>query len=132
MNTKPISLEELTYALDRFAGSLNCYEYRPGTLLTDGTKFLLEMTNCHWLIDRIADAQTKTFLRKADGLQSWTACVHKDNSATLVCTNGRDRTIYREVIAHTYFVLGQSEPLKIFAGLAGDSQSVIIMLPSEK
>ena len=131
MNTKPISLEELTHALDRFSGTEKYHPYREHCVLTDGAKYLAENADCYWLIDYIYEAQSITFLKKAGGMQSWTVCVHQDKSATLVCKNTHNRTIHREVIAHTDFVLGHGEPFQLFADLFYGNHAVVIFLTTE-
>jgi len=92
--------------LRQFTGSSSFYTHPlfRGFVYTEGVQYLAEKGGAYWLIDKIFSLQLLPDL-KAGGFQCWTLKVSKDRTATLACTDGDYRKLYREEISYTDFPL---------------------------
>ena len=97
--------------LRQFTGTEHWYRHSlaRNVLYTDGSKYLADQAGAYWLIDTIALLQNHEATVKGEPFQAWTLTVEADQTATLVCTDGNRRTLYRESIPFTDFPLPRIE-----------------------
>lgn len=109
--------------LHQFTGS-ECFYRHPlfrGFVYTEGVQYVAEQGGAYWLIEKILSLQTLPTL-KAEAFQFWTLDVAENQTATLNCTDGNHRRVYREDMTFTDF------PLKAIQFYLTDRT---LLLPSE-
>ena len=87
---------------------------------TDGVKYVAD-NGAAWLIDKIAITTLHVGKLNRETFLTWTL-TKSDGGAQLVCTDGNDTELFREIIGFTDFPL---ETIKLFL------TNNILMLPSE-
>jgi hypothetical protein len=110
--------------MNQFTGSEHWYRHPLASSITftDGAKYVADAAGAYWLLNEIALAQRYVKEVAAEEFQVWTLAVNPDDTATLVCENGDDNTVYSKAIAFTDF---PREGITLW--VAGN----IIHLPSE-
>jgi hypothetical protein len=98
--------KKLTEAdLRNFTGSEHWYRHGlvRTILFTDGAKYIADEGGAYWLLDEIAFAQKGEKAVAAEEFQVWTLKVHADRTATLICGDGNNNTVYTKAIPLTDF-----------------------------
>lgn len=116
------STNNLTCELSQFIGTEKYYRFTNRHLLTDGTKFLMEKAECHWLMVAIASYLTRLY----DDYFAVALLHIRNNKAVLTIDDGNGTLFAKQVIEYTDFPLDE---IKLYCCLAEDAW--IIMLTSE-
>ena len=113
-----------TSQLRQFTGSENWYRHgiNRSVLYTDGAQFLAERGGAYWLLDIIAIAQQHEPRVAQEEFQVWKLLVRADRSATILCDDGNDNSVFTQEIPFTDFPLDE---VKLYFA------NNIIHLPSE-
>ena len=109
--------------LGQFMGTGRYYRISRRHLLTDGTRYLAEQTDCFWLIDAIASHLSEI------GTAEWFVVIKptvKRTSAVMVYEDGNGKELARQEIPYTDLPLTH---IDLYA--CWDSEHWVIMLPSE-
>lgn len=103
--------QEIEKTLRGFTGTTKYYRHSPQLFplfhLTDGTHYVAEELEAHWLMDFIASHQMNPLIknhRKLQELQFWTLTVN-DSKGVIVCEWDTGQVVYREAISYTDFPL---------------------------
>jgi hypothetical protein len=93
--------------MSQFTGSQHWYRHGlvASITFTDGAKYVADSAGAYWLLDEIALAQRHVKEIAAEEFQVWKLAVNSDRSATLICEDGNDNTVYSKAIAFTDFPL---------------------------
>lgn len=109
--TNSKSKQEIEKELNSFTGTTQYYRYSPQLFpnfyLTDGTHFLAESCEAHWLMDFIASQQLNPVIRehrKLQQIQFWTLKVN-DSEGVIFCEWDSGFEVFREKIHYTDFPL---------------------------
>ena len=105
--TKTTTLSE--HVLRQFTGSENWYRHgiNRNVLFTDGAKHVADEGGAYWLLDTIAICQRHDARVAAEPFQVWKLSVHSDRTATLVCEDGNDNSVYTQHVEFTDFPLDE-------------------------
>jgi len=117
-----VNQKELLENLNQFTGTGNYYKLYLQVILTDGTKYLMEVASCYWLGDIVLSYQT---IKKVstESFQVYKLKVNLENqTAVMTCDDGNGHILKRQNIEFTDF------PLKEITLYYVDN---ILMLPSE-
>jgi hypothetical protein len=119
--------------LRQFTGSERWYRHGlvRNVAYTDGAKYLADHAGAYWLLDIIAIAQVHTPGVADEYFQAWRLTVNEDTSATVVCTDGNDKKLYRQAILFTDFPLPDITLYCCRDGVLGQGIDWVIFLPSE-
>jgi hypothetical protein len=98
----------------------------PNVLLTDGTKYLVEHAECHWLAEIIGIFQNINAEYNQELFQLWEIRVREDSTAVVECFDGPRNKIYRHYIDYTEFPLRKIDLYAVHV-----EHRIIIMLPGE-
>jgi hypothetical protein len=85
----------------------------------------------YWLLDIVAIAQPHTPGLADEYFQAWRFIVNEDTSATVVCTDGNDKELYRQAIPFTDFPLPDITLYCCRDEVLGQGIDWVILLPSE-
>ena len=103
--------QEIEKELNSFTGTTQYYRHSPQLFpnfyLTDGTYFLAESCEAHWLIDYIASQQLNPKIRehpKLKQIQFWTLKV-ENSRGVIFCEWDSGFEVFREKIDYTDFPL---------------------------
>lgn len=120
--TNPDKLSE--FHLRNFTGSENWYRHgiNRRVVFTDGAKYVADEGGAYWLLDAIAIAQLYEKSVSGEAFQIWTLKVSEDRTASLICDDGNDNTVYTQNIEFTDFPITE---IKFFF------TDNTILLPSE-
>jgi hypothetical protein len=121
------SLDRETLA--QFKSTENLHKFStltPNVLLTDGTKYLVENADCHWLMEIIGLFQNINADYNIDIFQLWEVRVREDSTAVVECFDGPRNKIYRQYIDYTEFPLRRLDLYAVHV-----EHRIIIMLPGE-
>jgi hypothetical protein len=93
--------------LRHFTGSETWYRHAlvRDILYTEGAQYVAEQGGAYWLLDEIALIQKYQRDIAAEAFQLWKLRVNADRSATLICTDGDCKTIFKKTITFTDFPL---------------------------
>ena len=119
--------------LQQFTGSAHWYRHAlvRNVSFTDGAQYLARQAGAYWLLDIIALAQPHTAGLADEYFQAWRLTVNADASATVVCTDGNDKELYRQAISYTDFPLPEMTLYCCRDGVLGCGVDWVILLPSE-
>ena len=109
--------------LSYFTGTEKYYRISRRHLLTDGTKYLAEETECFWMMDAIASHLCEI------GTADWFVLVRvevMEGRAVMIYGDGNGREHARQEIPYTDFPLNS---ITLYA--CWDGEHWVIMLPSE-
>ena len=109
--------------LNHFTGTEHYYRISRRHLLTDGTKYLVEMAGAFWMMDAIASHLSEI------GTGDWFVVVKvkvQDSKATMLYEDGNGNEHARQDIPYTDFPMNE---ISIYA--CWDGQHWVLMLPSE-
>ena len=94
--------QEILSTLPQFTGTESYSRFGP-SLLTDGVAWLINATECFWLIDIINSVQILVKVR-AEYFQTFELQV-KNNKAKVIVTDGNNNILYKQSISYTDFPL---------------------------
>ena len=119
--------------LQQFTGTERWYRHAlvRNVTFTDGAKYLAHHAGAYWLLDIIAFAQPHTAGLANEYFQTWRLTVNADASATVVCTDGNDKELYRQAIPYTDFPLSEMTLYCCRDGVLGYGVDWVILLPRE-
>jgi hypothetical protein len=117
-----MNTQELLTNLSQFIGTEKYYRITHRHLLTDGTKYLAENSECFWLMTAIASHLPKQF---HDYFTVINLTV-KESAAQLTLDDGNGNVFAQQFIEYTNFPLSE---LKLYC--AFDGEYWVIMLTSE-
>jgi hypothetical protein len=128
--SKPLLTES---DLQQFTGTERWYRHAlvRNVTFTDGAKYLADRAGAYWLLDIIAIAQPHTAGLADEYFQAWRLTVNADASATVVCTDGNDKELYRQAIPYTDFPLPGIRLYCCRDGVLGYGVDWVILLPCE-
>jgi Family of unknown function (DUF6876) len=117
----------------QFTGTEHWYRHSivRSVTFTDGAKYLADHAGAYWLLDIVAIAQLHTVGLADEYFQAWRLTVNADASATVVCTDGNDKELYRQTLAYTDFPLSEITLYCCRDGVLGHGLDWVILLPSE-
>lgn len=117
-----VNQKELLEALSQFIGTEHYYRLNPQVNLTDGTKYLMEVTSSYWIGDLVWSFQ-KIERVKGEPFQVYTiTCDTELSKGGIVCTDGNGRVLQVQSIHYMDF------PLREITLYYCDK---VLMLPSE-
>jgi len=79
-------------------GRLHRHPLVTSIAFTDGAKYVADEAGAYWLLHEIAFAQRFEKKITAKKFQVWTLTVNADRSATLVCENEDNNTVYSKAL----------------------------------
>ena len=109
--------------LSQFTGTDGYFRISRRHLLTDGTKYLAEQTECFWLMDAIVTHLVEI------GTADWFVVVKttvQNSAALMVYSDGNGKEHARQEIPYTDFPLAEQT---LYA--CWDGEHWVLMLPSE-
>lgn len=130
--TKQERRQKILEQIPHFRGMTQYYAYNflgNKAYLTDGSHFLVNAAECHWLIDAILSHQVNPVIRNHPELrvlQFWSLTVKEDESAVLVCEWDKDEVVEMQGIDYTDFPL---DYIQLYCGPT--AEGYVIYLPSE-
>jgi hypothetical protein len=117
-----VNQKELLEALNQFIGTENYYKLNPQVNLTDGTKYLMEVTSSSWIGDLVWSFQ-KIEKVNCEPFQVYTiTCDTELSKGGLICTDGNGKVLQVQKLHYTDF------PLREMTLYYCDK---VLMLPSE-
>lgn len=117
-----VNQNESLESLSQFTGTENYYRMYPKVLLTDGTKYLMEKAQCHWIGDIVWSYQSLEKV-SCEVFQVYRLKVDlKKQTAVMTCDDGNDNILQKQKIPYTDF------PLEEIILYYTDN---VLMLPSE-
>jgi len=118
-----MTAEEIRNNLAQFTGSEEYHRLSLGKLyFTDGCKYLAEACQCYWLMDIIASYQGKGLDGDTEGFQVWELTKTTGSEAIVICKDGYDTTVRKQIIPYTDFPLNE---IKLYC------TNGVVLLPSE-
>jgi hypothetical protein len=119
--------------LQQFTGTENWYRHAlvRNVTFTDGAKYLADHAGAYWLLDIIAMAQPQTAELVNELFQAWRLTVNANASASVVCTDGNDKELYRQAIPYTDFPLPEITLYCCRDAVLGYGVDWVILLPRE-
>lgn len=101
--SKEKQLDPITLA--QFIGSEKFYRHSSVAeiIYSEGARYVAEVGGAYWLLDEIAFAQRFELEVRKEQFQVWDLYVASSGSATLTCTDGDRKTVYKKKINWTDF-----------------------------
>lgn len=109
--------------LNQFTGTEHYYRISPGTVITDGCKYLADHAGAYWLMDAIA-SYLPQFTGREEFISAKLTVVR--GVADLILDNGNGKVLDRQHIPFTDFPLAS---INLYACWGGEFW--VVMLPGE-